>query len=149
MRRMPEKPCSRDAACQRSRIVETGHGTSTRVGAGNAAESTVERLLDRLDAPVASNPGVSVEGGNEDFAPRVLPDLYAGEPLVLLGAARDLRGVLTVTGSLADKPWRAAPIWAQPAPVTVWLACGPIAGSPRSRRSAGRGRCPTICRYGN
>lgn len=87
------------------RMAEAGRGTFTNVGMGDEAESQMQRLLDRLAQPVATNLTASVEGGNIDFAPRDLPDLYAGEPLVLLGRTRHLAGKLTVSGLIDGQRW--------------------------------------------
>ena len=87
------------------RMAEAGRGTFTNVGMGDEAESQMQRLLDRLAQPVATNLTASVEGGNIDFAPRDLPDLYAGEPLVLLGRTRHLAGTLTVSGLIDGQRW--------------------------------------------
>ncbi len=87
------------------RMAEAGRGTFTHVGMGEEAEPQMQRLLDRLASPVATNLTATVEGGNIDFAPRDLPDLYAGEPLVLLGRTRHLAGTLTVSGMIGGERW--------------------------------------------
>ncbi len=87
------------------RMSEAGRGTFTHVGMGDEAEQQMQRLLTRLASPVATNLSATVEGGNIDFAPRDLPDLYAGEPLVLLGRTRNLAGTLTVSGTIEGERW--------------------------------------------
>lgn len=87
------------------RMAEAGRGTFTHVGMGDEAEPLMQRLLDRLSRPVATNLTASVEGGNIDFTPRDLPDLYAGEPLVLLGRTRHLEGSITVSGTIDGLRW--------------------------------------------
>ncbi|EAQ29173.1 hypothetical protein NAP1_00335 [Erythrobacter sp. NAP1] len=87
------------------RMAEAGRGTFTHVGMGEEAEDQMQRLLDRLSLPVATGLTANVEGGNIDFAPRDLPDLYAGEPLVLLGRTRHLEGTLTVSGMIEGVRW--------------------------------------------
>jgi Ca-activated chloride channel family protein len=87
------------------RMAEAGRGTFTHVGLGDEAEGQMQRLLDRLARPVATDLTASVEGGNIDFAPRDLPDLYAGEPLVMLGRTRHLAGTLTVSGLIDGRRW--------------------------------------------
>ncbi|MEO1222428.1 MAG: hypothetical protein AAFY42_14010, partial [Pseudomonadota bacterium] len=72
---------------------------------GDEAEPKMQRLLDRLSKPIATNLTASVTGGNIDFAPRSLPDLYAGEPLVLLGRTKHLQGTLTVSGITDGTRW--------------------------------------------
>jgi len=90
------------------RMAEEGRGTFTHVGYGDEAEPQMQRLLDRLSKPIATNLTASVSGGNIDFAPRDLPDLYAGEPLVLLGRTKHLQGTLTVSGIIDGKRWNEA-----------------------------------------
>ncbi len=87
------------------RMAEAGRGTFTHVGIGDEAETQMRALLGRLARPVATNLTARVDGGTLDFAPRDLPDLYAGEPLVLLGRTRHLAGTLTVTGTLNGRRW--------------------------------------------
>ncbi len=87
------------------RMAEEGRGTFTHVGYRDEAESQMQRLLDRLSKPVATNLIARVSGGNIDFAPRDLPDLYAGEPLVLLGRTKHLQGTLTVSGTIEGQRW--------------------------------------------
>lgn len=87
------------------RMAEAGRGTFTNVGTGEEVAAKMTALLDRLAAPVARDLKVKVEGASLDLTPRRLPDLYAGEPLVLLGKGTTLAGRLTVSGLIGDKPW--------------------------------------------
>ena len=89
------------------RMAESGRGTFTHVGVAGEAEASMRALLDRLTRPVARNLKVETGGVNLELALADLPDLYAGEPLVLLGRGKDLsRGTLTVSGTVGDAPWR-------------------------------------------
>ncbi|WP_313804336.1 marine proteobacterial sortase target protein [Sphingobium sp.] len=87
------------------RMAEAGRGTFTNVGSGEEVAAKMTALLDRLTAPVVRELKVSVEGAPLDLTPRRLPDLYAGEPLVLLGKGKTLSGKLTVSGLIGGKPW--------------------------------------------
>ena len=87
------------------RMAETGRGSFTNVGTGGEVAAKMNALLDRLTAPVVRDLKVSIDGAPLDLTPRSLPDLYAGEPLVLLGKGRTLSGTLTVSGRIGDKPW--------------------------------------------
>ncbi|MGE4323181.1 MAG: marine proteobacterial sortase target protein [Sphingobium sp.] len=87
------------------RMAEAGRGSFTNVGAGDEVAAKMTGLLDRLTAPVVRDLTVSVAGASLDLTPRKLPDLYAGEPLVLLGKGRALSGALTVTGMIGDRRW--------------------------------------------
>lgn len=87
------------------RMAEAGRGTYTNIGDGSEVNAKMTALLDRLKAPVARDLKVKVDGAPIDFTPRRLPDLYVGEPLVLLGRGQALSGRLTVSGMIGDKPW--------------------------------------------
>ena len=88
-----------------SRMAEAGRGTFSNIGMGGEVATKMRDLLDRLSTPVAQELSVAVDGAPIDFTPRDLPDLYAGEPLVLIGRAGHVGGTLTVSGTLAGKPW--------------------------------------------
>ena len=89
-----------------SRMAEAGRGTFTHVGTAEESDARMQDLLDRLTAPVARNLRVTVDGADLELAPRDLPDLYAGEPLVLLGRGRHIEGAtLTVGGTVGGEAW--------------------------------------------
>lgn len=88
------------------RMAEVGRGTFTHVGMPKEARTRMQELLDRLAAPVARDLALSVDGANIEFTPADLPDLYAGEPLILLGRTKHLGGTLTITGKIGDQPWQ-------------------------------------------
>lgn len=95
------------------RMAETGRGTYTNIGEGSEVMAKMTALLDRLRMPDVRDISVHVEGSMLDLTPRRLPDLYAGEPLVLLGRSERsgseiLAGKLVVSGMIGDKPWRQA-----------------------------------------
>lgn len=87
------------------RMAEAGRGTFTNVGIGSEVNAKMTAMLDRLAAPAVRDIKVTLDGAPLDLTPHNLPDLYAGEPLVLLGKGQSLSGKLTVTGMIGDKPW--------------------------------------------
>lgn len=87
------------------RMAEAGRGTYTNIGEGSEVTAKMTALLDRLTAPAVREIAVRVEEGAFDLTPQNLPDLYAGEPLVLLGKGGSIGGKLIVTGIIGDKPW--------------------------------------------
>ena len=88
------------------RMAEAGRGTFTHIGVAGEAAERMQDLLDRLTAPVAKDLEVTVDGASLELAPRDLPDLYAGEPLMLLGRGKDLAGAsITISGTVDSKPW--------------------------------------------
>lgn len=87
------------------RMAETGRGTYTNIGEGAEVMAKMTALLNRLTAPAVRELAVRVEGSALSLTPESLPDLYAGEPLVLLGKGDRIEGRLVVTGKIGDKPW--------------------------------------------
>jgi Ca-activated chloride channel family protein len=92
------------------RMAEAGRGTYTNIGEGGEVMAKMTALLDRLKAPAVRELAVRVEGSALELTPQRLPDLYAGEPLVLLGrSTKDggdrITGKLVVSGMIGDKPW--------------------------------------------
>ena len=88
------------------RMAEAGRGTYTNVAVREDVASKMTALLDRLKAPAVHDLAVAVDGAPLELTPARLPDLYAGEPLTLLGKGDRLEGHRTVTGMIGDKPWR-------------------------------------------
>jgi Ca-activated chloride channel family protein len=62
-------------------------------------------LLAILGHPAMQNLAVKVEGGALDLTPKTLPDIYAGQPLVLVGRTDHLSGTITVSGTIGGKHW--------------------------------------------
>lgn len=87
------------------RMAEAGRGTYTNIGDGGEVSAKMQALLNRLSAPVAHDLKASVEGGKFELVPRDLPDLYAGEPLLLLGRGKGLAGKVTITGMIEGRKW--------------------------------------------
>lgn len=88
-----------------NRMAEAGRGTYTNIGSGDEVAAKMAALLDRLKRPAVHDLSVTVDGAPLDLLPHRLPDLYAGEPLVLLGKGDALKGALTVSGMIGDTPW--------------------------------------------
>ncbi|MGE4411540.1 MAG: marine proteobacterial sortase target protein [Sphingobium sp.] len=87
------------------RMAEAGRGTYANVGDDSEVLAKMTALLDRLKAPALRNLAVQVEGSALALTPKTLPDLYAGEPLMLLGKGDALRGRLVVSGMIDGKRW--------------------------------------------
>lgn len=88
-----------------TRMAEVGRGIYVNIGSPDEVTAKMAALLNRLKAPVARNLKVTLSGDGVELTPAVLPDLYAGEPLVLLGRANRLSGTLMVSGTIGDKAW--------------------------------------------
>jgi Ca-activated chloride channel family protein len=87
------------------RMAEVGRGTYTHIGAADEVNARMTELLDRLARPAVTDLRVRLTGSRADITPEQLPDLYAGEPLVLLARGGNLQGNLEVSGRIGGRPW--------------------------------------------
>ena len=72
-----------------SRAAELGKGTFTHIGATKDVTSRMSAFFKKLENPVLTGLRAEVAGGIlSDISPNPLPDLYAGEPIVLGRAYR-------------------------------------------------------------
>ena len=89
-----------------SRMAEVGRGTYVHVGDTAEVNARMTELLDRLTRPAVTDLQVRITGANAEITPRLLPDLYAGEPLVVLARGEALGGTLEVSGRIGGADWR-------------------------------------------
>ncbi len=88
-------------------VSRAGRGAAEFVGLREPPEEAVARLFSRLDRPVLTDLVLRFEGGEvRDLEPEGLPDLFAGQPLVVVGRSgpRPPRAVL-LSGRLGGAPW--------------------------------------------
>jgi Ca-activated chloride channel family protein len=86
-------------------MAEVGRGTYTPIGDVAQVTARMADLLDRLARPAVTGLSARIAGGKAELTPAQLPDLYAGEPLVILARADTLAGTLEIRGRVGDKPW--------------------------------------------
>lgn len=89
-----------------SRAAEIGRGTFTHIGSAEQVNERMTELFLKLENPVLTDLEASWSGGVvRDISPAPLPDLYAGEPIVLTARATDLPDTLKLSGILDGNPW--------------------------------------------
>jgi Ca-activated chloride channel homolog len=88
-----------------SRMSNMGRGTYTNIGSAEEVSAKMASLIDILSRPSVQDLSVQVKGNSFDLTPRLLPDLYAGEPLLLLGQADKIEGSITVSGRIGSRIW--------------------------------------------
>jgi len=89
-----------------SRMAEVGRGSYVRIGEAAEVNARMTDLLDRLTRPAVTDLQVRIDGSAAEITPRELPDLYAGEPLVVLARGASLGGTLEVSGRIGGQAWR-------------------------------------------
>ncbi len=88
-----------------SHMAEVGRGSFTHIGDTATVDARMAELLHRLTRPAVTDLKARLIGRNGEITPETLPDLYAGEPLVILARAGKLSGRLEVSGRIGDRAW--------------------------------------------
>lgn len=83
-----------------------GRGSETVIADLHQVEKAMQGLLAKLDHPAMRELHVDWPAGSESY-PRRLPDLYLGEPLLLIARVPQPINALQVQGKLADDDWNA------------------------------------------
>jgi Ca-activated chloride channel family protein len=89
-------------------VGRAGRGAAEVVRADEPIDDAVARLYKRLDRPVLTDVALAFDGlAVRDLEPRRLPDLFAGQPLVVVGkyTAGAAPGRVTVSGKLGNRPY--------------------------------------------
>jgi Ca-activated chloride channel family protein len=90
-----------------SRMAEVGRGSYTHIGSVDEVNARMTELLDRLTRPAVTDLTARIAGARAELTPSQLPDLYAGEPLVVLARGVSLTGgTLELSGRIGGREWR-------------------------------------------
>ncbi|MDR4308765.1 marine proteobacterial sortase target protein [Chelatococcus sambhunathii] len=90
-----------------TRAAELGRGTFTHIGGTEEVDARMRELFAKLESPVVTGLSAKFELGVADMTPKILPDLYRGEPLVFAAKVAEAKGALTLSGMIGDTPWSA------------------------------------------
>ncbi|MCJ8319112.1 MAG: marine proteobacterial sortase target protein [Colwellia sp.] len=92
---------------------EVGRGTYRYIGKINEVEQQMQQLFDEISRPMMADIRIDWPSQDVEIFPNEIPDLYAGQPLVISAKWAKLvvnkqNGLATVTvsGNLAAKPWQ-------------------------------------------
>jgi Ca-activated chloride channel homolog len=107
-----------------SGLARLGRGDVSYLSPRERSDAVVDRFFERIDRPALTE--IAIDWGGlevHDVEPQRLPDLFAGQPLVLVGRYRDTpRGELTVHGRSAVQPERVAVDFGRPSASSAALA---------------------------
>ena len=91
-----------------TKAAEFGHGTFTYIGKVEEVNEKMSDLFRKLENPVLTNISVNLPGAIQgEMWPKQLPDLYAGEPVMLSAALNDIGSDAIITGSNGAAKWQA------------------------------------------
>jgi Ca-activated chloride channel homolog len=88
-----------------TRAAELGRGTFTQIGEGTQVVTRMTELFGKIGNPVITDLKAQLSGSTAQITPNDLPDLYQGEPVMLMADSKALGGVLKITGKIGDTPW--------------------------------------------
>ena len=91
-----------------TKAAQFGAGTFTYIGRIDEVKEKMDALFAKLESPMLK--GVRIDWGDAEGVeawPRQVPDLYSGEPVLVLFSAARLGRELTVSGLAGDQPWQA------------------------------------------
>lgn len=87
---------------------ESGHGTFTYIGKIEEVQNKMEALFRKLEHPVLTDLVVDPMGWEQmELFPSVIPDLYQGEPLLIMARAKTLPERVRLVGRVERQPWQA------------------------------------------
>jgi Ca-activated chloride channel family protein len=89
-----------------TKAAQLGSGSFTYIGRIEEVKEKMGALFAKLESPVLK--GVKIDWGGASGVeawPAQVPDLYAGEPVMVLFSAASLGGELRVSALAGDKPW--------------------------------------------
>jgi len=89
------------------RVAKFGRGTFTFIASPSEVAEQMERLFAKLERPALSDIEIHWNDAVEMW-PRRIPDLYAGEPLLVTAKLDRFAGDVTISGSIGDTPWEAS-----------------------------------------
>lgn len=90
-----------------TKAAEFGHGTFTYIGKIEEVGEKMEALFQKLENPVLTHINVILPGAVEgEMWPKRVPDLYAGEPVMLSAALNSTQGEIIVSGNMGAGKWQ-------------------------------------------
>ena len=88
-----------------TRAAELGRGTFTHIGEAAEVTARMQDLFSKIGSPVVTELKAELVGNSAKITPDMLPDLYRGEPVLLMAEAKDLGGSLKISGNIGTQPW--------------------------------------------
>lgn len=88
-----------------TRAAELGRGTFTHIGEAAEVTARMQDLFSKIGSPVVTELKAELLGNAAKITPDMLPDLYRGEPVLLMVEAKDLGGSLKISGNIGTQPW--------------------------------------------
>jgi Ca-activated chloride channel family protein len=88
-----------------TKAAEFGRGTFTYVASPAEVDEKMSALFRKLEAPVLTNVELAFDDAKAEAWPARIPDLYAGEPLVVVARLASAGGGVAVRGQRLGETW--------------------------------------------
>ena len=87
------------------KVAEMGRGTFTYIGKTSEVKLKMNELFRKLESPVLTKIKVDWKSSGVEYYPEPIPDLYAGEPILIAARLSKLSGNVEISGWRGGKPW--------------------------------------------
>ena len=84
---------------------EFGRGTFTHIGSTSEVKDQMDAIFQKLERPVLTDLRVEGLDSAAEMFPARIPDLYAGEPVIVAVKASSLPATITIKGQLGATAW--------------------------------------------
>jgi len=92
-----------------SKAAKQGRGTFTYMGDINEVQQKMEALFIKLDSPILKNIHINFNTtSGVELWPKKQPDLYKGEPIIVVAKSSENIRRINVSVDLANRQWRTA-----------------------------------------
>lgn len=92
-----------------AKAAQFGRGTFTYIGDLGELQAKMSALFIRLESPVLKDVTITwPDGAKVETYPARIPDLYAGEPIVVAAKLSTRNGTISVSGLRGSQPWSTA-----------------------------------------
>ena len=88
------------------KAAEFGRGTFTFIGYAYEVKEKMTALFAKLESPVVTGIEFDWNGAYAEHWPKQVPDLYLGDPIVVVAKLRNLYGQVRVSGQRGTTPWQ-------------------------------------------
>ena len=83
-----------------------GRGSHRYIGSEDEVRQKMESLFNKLSHPVLTDIELELEGAIVEVWPKVVPDLYLGEPLIITFKATTLPDNIVISGVYGNQIWK-------------------------------------------
>ena len=90
------------------KAAEFGRGTFTHIGSTSEVKDQMDAIFRKLERPVLTDIHLDGLDGTVEMFPTRVPDLYDGEPVVVVVKGRSLPETVTIRGVVGSTPWKTA-----------------------------------------